>query len=108
MSRYNRRAIFLAAWQEVRRDAVPMSIALTNQWALARVRTALATGVAEFAYMKLDGTRRYAHGTRNALLIPIEKRSQASRPCREGLIRYYDTDKRGWRSFYTNRLVSIN
>lgn len=116
MSRiYNRRAIFLAAWQ-LRRDGITMSEAMRIQWAIARVRTALTRGVVEFVYTKLDGSQRIARGTRNLRYVPSEprpqeERPQEERPCPEGLIRYYDIDKRGWRSFYESRIeqfVSLN
>ena len=69
-------------------------------------KKALHKGIVEFKYKKKNGEERTAHGTLN-----IEIMGEKNAPKGTGyevsddVIRYYDTDSNGWRSFIVENFV---
>ena len=71
-----------------------------------KFKKALHKGIVEFKYKKKNGEERTAHGTLN-----IEIMGEKNAPKGTGyevsddVIRYYDTDSNGWRSFIVENFV---
>ena len=60
--------------------------------------------VTKFIYRKKDGTERYALGTLNEKLLPEKEQLNPEQPIKirqlnPEIIRYFDLDKNGYRSF---------
>ena len=80
---------------------------------ISEFKTALNNGVVKFSFTKKDGTVREAVGTtkldyigsidQNAL--PKGTENQSKKPL--DIIRYYDLDKQGWRSFRENQFIEV-
>lgn len=80
---------------------------------ISEFKTALNNGVVKFSFTKKDGTVREAVGTtklsyigaldQNAL--PKGTENQSNKP--SDIIRYYDLDKQGWRSFHENQFNEV-
>lgn len=79
----------------------------------AEISEKLESGVVNFRFKKADGSARDAIGTRNNDLIPVSKMPVskplvegapvvAKKPEPENLVRYYDFQASGWRSFKTD------
>ena len=59
-------------------------------------------------FLKLDGTEREMLGTRRADLIPPAINSSTTERKENGeLVRLYDLEKEGWRSFLMTNLIEI-
>ena len=73
---------------------------------ITNFKNALHKGIVEFKYKKKNGDIRTAHGTLNIDLI-----GEANAPKGTGyevsdnIIRYYDTDSEGWRSFIVDNFI---
>ena len=62
----------------------------------------------KFKYKKKDGSIREAVGTTNFDLVPEEHQPKlADARAAEGLVKYYDTEKNGWRSAVEENLISF-
>lgn len=59
----------------------------------------LKRGIVDFSYKKKDGSIRKATGTLKDFKIKVKK---------SGNIVYYDTDKKGFRSFKLENLKEVN
>lgn len=71
------------------------------------IRNILHDDKCRFAYKKKDGTIRHAYGTTEPRFVEEADNGRVRKIlyCREDVIRYYDIDKKGWRSFlYKNFL----
>ena len=74
------------------------------------LRQALKKGIVRFSYFKKDGSLREAVGTRNlnkaeekiGCAIPTPKTDQVNENA------YFDLDKKAWRSFIPETVVSID
>lgn len=60
-----------------------------------------------FVFRKQDGTERMARGTSNLKYIPLDKHPKQDLPITTA-IRYFDLDKKDWRSFEIGRLLKIS
>lgn len=60
--------------------------------------------VATFKFKKLDGSIRTAHGTLKKSLLPPTLGT--GRKPADGVVVYYDTDKKSWRSFRAENLLT--
>lgn len=70
-------------------------------------KESLRNGVVEFSYEKKDGTIREAKGTLNSEVYGKEHEPKGTGfEVPENIIKYYDLDKEGWRSFDFNKLIS--
>lgn len=67
----------------------------------------LSKRLVEFEYQKKDGTIRKAKGTTKSEIIPeVAQPKGVDRNYSVENVRYYDTEKEGWRSFNKENFVS--
>lgn len=88
--------LFIMAWQFIKSDGLAKSDALKTAWKNVRLRKAMVNGIAEFKYIKVDGSTRTAHGT------IYERPTHAKRSSRKNSNEvqiYFDIDCQAWRSF---------
>lgn len=62
------------------------------------LRARLRTGVAQFAFKKLDGSLRTAVGTTNLSVVPSADHPKGVRDSSSRVVSFYDLEKRQWRS----------
>ena len=62
------------------------------------LRTRLRDGVVQFAFKKVDGTLRTAVGTTQLSAIPIESHPKGTGNPSDKSVRFFDIEKREWRS----------
>lgn len=62
-----------------------------------------------FKFTKKDGTEREARGTLNVNMIPEENTPKGTQTWEspEDIVKYWDLDKEGWRSFRWEQFVEI-
>lgn len=75
---------------------------------LQGLKSALQNGVAKFAFVKKDGTLRFALGTLKLDLIPNSDHPKGVRPASEKVVTFFDLEKTSWRSVSINSLVFGN
>lgn len=69
----------------------------------------MKNGVADFKFLKKDGTIRIARGTLNPDLLPErEDVSETSRKKNDSIQSFYDLDKKEWRCFIKDYLISVD
>ena len=69
-------------------------------------KKALHEGVVEFKYTKKNGDERTAKGTLNIEVMGEENTPKGSGyETPDNVIKYYDMDSNGWRSFITDNLI---
>ena len=69
-------------------------------------KEALHNGVVEFSYEKKDGTIREARGTLNSEVYGSENEPKGTgKKGPENIIKYFDLDKEGWRSFDESKMI---
>lgn len=83
------------AWQLVRAARLPFKTAQSQAWATVRLLSQMQTGPTQFSYIKDDRTRRVVIGERPA--------PATDKPL---VIRYFDLEAGGIRSFRVDRLVT--
>lgn len=78
------------------------------------LRTALKAGKTNFVFIKKDGSRRAAVGTTNPDLIPLDLLGSQKTPEQsleeqrsQGIVRYFDIEKEGWRSCKVENILEI-
>lgn len=70
-------------------------------------KESLRNGVVEFSYEKKDGTIREAKGTLNSDIYGEENKPKGTGfEVPDNIVKYYDLDKVGWRSFNFDKLIS--
>ena len=70
-------------------------------------KNALHKGIVEFEYRKKNGEIRSAHGTLNIEVMGEENTPKGTGyEVSDDIIRYYDTDSKGWRSFIIENLAN--
>lgn len=68
----------------------------------------LKTGIKKFSFTKTDGTIREAKGTRNIDIITEENAlPKGIVKDNDTIIKYYDVDKGGWRSFKVDNFIEF-
>lgn len=74
------------------------------------LKSLMRKSVVKFTYLKKDGEERVACGTLDMEVIPEEAHpvGDSDRKVSDDVIRYYDVEKNGWRSFAIQNLESIN
>lgn len=102
---YDYAAIMREAWRLIRQNGYSRSEALKTAWMLAKVQRGMRAGVVAFAYLKMDGTVREAHGTLAPSVLPAT--TGGRRRGDPTLMTYYDTDKRSWRCFKKANILTI-
>lgn len=77
--------------------------------AVESLRTLLAKNIVRFTYQKVDGTIRHAVGTRNLDIARAKTGEDIPAPrFGEQPYSYYDVEKKGWRSYKPELLISID
>lgn len=72
------------------------------------LRSRLSSGIVTFSYWTKDGYKRNAIGTRNLALVQrIGFSVDMPKGHRHNPNAYYDFEKKGWRSFSPNNIISI-
>lgn len=94
---YNRAEIFALAWMFVRMNGFTRAEALKCAWANAKVRREMINGIANFRFVKVDGTIRQASGTLKGDIIPAT--SEENRKHNPRIQVFFDTEKQEWRCF---------
>lgn len=73
------------------------------------LRTLLANNIVYFTFRKVNGEIRHAVGTRNIILAENYTSQFIPRPLGEEQPNsYYDVEKKGWRSYKPENLISID
>jgi hypothetical protein len=75
---------------------------------LENLKEQLKNGIVEFSYTKKDGSIRLAHGTTNLDIIKeynAEPKGASDRQLNDSVVRYFDIDAQGWRSFCSDNLI---
>lgn len=68
----------------------------------------LKTGIKKFSFTKVDGTIREAQGTRNIdIITEADALPKGVVKDTDNVIRYYDVDKVGWRSFKVDNFIEF-
>lgn len=75
-------------------------------WKVAKLQTALRGGVVVFTYQKQDGEVRRAEGTLSADLITYQAKG-TGRPAPITVVKYFDLERKAFRSFRAERILSI-
>lgn len=101
---YDYTAIMTEAWRLIRQNGYTRSEAMKTAWLLAKVKRGMRAGVVSFAYLKMDGSVREAHGTLMSSAVPATGGHRREDPT---LMTYYDTDKRSWRCFKKANILTI-
>lgn len=80
-------------------------VTLTKQEVIDKLKA----GTCNVGYLKADGSIRYATATLNEALIPQVEDDKPKRVVKEnpGIVRYYDVEKQGWRSFTLVKLPHL-
>ena len=86
-----------------------MSICLKRAWYFERFWRWLKNGVVTFSYMKKDSSIRFAKGTLNDLLIPIDKLPKGTSTAEPNYssMAYFDLERQDWRSFNVAEYVGF-
>ena len=63
----------------------------------------------KFKYTKKDGSEREARGTLNTDMVPesAQPKGTQSWETADDIVKYYDLDKEGWRSFHWDQFVDV-
>jgi len=108
--------IFKTAWKIFNDNGIrtmeAWSEALSKAWMNNKFGTYLNDHSLEFKFKKIDGSTRIAKGTRNLDLIPEEFHPKGTAPeatekRNEKIVAYFDFDKKSWRSFKRESLISF-
>lgn len=74
---------------------------------LSKLRAKMRDGEVVFYYMKKDGSKRKARGTRNKKLIPKEFADKENKRNSDSTFTYFDIDKGDWRCFIKENFLKI-
>ena len=99
------RDIMRLAWSFVKKNGFSMAEAMKCAWCNYKVRTAMATRIVKFYFLKVDGTTREAYGTLKADIIP--QTGDGNRKKNDTIQTYYDTEKAAWRCFKRANLLRM-
>lgn len=80
------------------------SICLLKAWELYRLAKKMRKGVVKFAFLKIDGTTRYAFGTLQHL--PVGATHKSKQP-QFKTFAYYDIEKQDMRCFRVENLITV-
>jgi WYL_2, Sm-like SH3 beta-barrel fold len=101
----NRSTILTASWK-VRKANPTLSWGECQRqaWSAYNLKEAMQSGIVEFSFIKADNSVRTAKGTLNGELFQYENKG-ANFPASPDVIRYFDVEANGWRSFRIERLI---
>lgn len=103
-NKFNLKSIMKMAWVFVKNNGLSMSLALKKAWANARLKAKMATGIARFAFEKVDGTIREAWGTLATNIVPATNGNRRENPT---LQTYFDTEKGAWRCYKVANILWV-
>ena len=73
---------------------------------IEKFKKALHKRIVEFEYKKKNGDIRTAHGTLNIDIMGVENSPKGTGyETPDNVIRYFDTDSNGWRSFIIENFI---
>lgn len=104
MKRTELSKVMRRAWAIARTTGKTFAVCLAKSWQLYRLAKQMRAGVVRFAYEKKDGTLRRAIGTLKDIATLIVG---TGRPDDGRIVKYYDVEVDGWRSFKVENLVTI-
>lgn len=79
----------------------------TPQHSTQSVIDALKNGIWDISFIKQNGSKRDMQCTLDPLYLP-ESSGLKTVPFTEGLVRVYDIDNQGWRSFHVKSLTRFS
>ncbi len=100
------RDIMLQAWSFVKRNGMSMADAMKVAWLNYKVRTAMASRIVKFYFIKVSGEIREAYGTLRSDMVPPTSDND-HRKRNDTLQVYYDTEKAAWRCFKRANLLRM-
>ena len=86
------------AWEMVHTARLSFRVAQAKAWATIKLTAAMQKGPVGFWYTKEDGTTRFAVGHHLTAAEPTAK------PAKPLVVRYFDTQANGIRSFRADRI----
>lgn len=107
MATFNKSEIFKMAWRMVRENGFNMKLALHTSWDNFKLKLAMKTNIVKFRYQKVDGSIREAFGTTDSSRYTYQPTGNG-RPVPSDCVRYWDTQKLGFRMFKTYNLLSVD
>lgn len=100
-----RRAVAILANALFHQQGMSASDAWKKAWKVIKLKAAMREGVAEFTFVKKDGSVRPAKGTTLPSITGYTPDSTAPKRNYSPLyVRYFDTDRNGFRQFAAERL----
>lgn len=106
-SKFNRSEILTLAWTIYRQNQfLTFGQCQASAWKVAKLRVALRAGETRFTFQKTDGEVRTAVGTLNTSLFTYQHKG-TDRAESVAVVKYFDLDKKAWRSFRAERILSI-
>lgn len=100
------RDIMLQAWSFVKRNGMSMADAMKVAWLNYKVRTAMASRIVKFYFIKVSGEIREAYGTLRSDMVPPTSDND-HRKRNDTLQVYYDIKKAAWRCFKRANLLRM-
>ncbi len=99
--------IFSNAWYYMKKGIyATFSECLKASWRAYKTVKALKNGIVSFSYRKATGAIRTATGTLNGSLYAFTGKGVRTES-KPDAIKYYDTEKDGWRMFRIERLLQV-
>ncbi len=99
--------IFSNAWYYMKKGIyATFSECLKAAWRAYKTVKALKNGIVSFSYRKATGAIRTATGTLNGSLYAFTGKGVRTES-KPDAIKYYDTEKDGWRMFRIERLLQV-
>lgn len=98
-----RTKVFKRAHELVKSTGKSFAVCLSRAWMIYRLVKRMTTTIVKFTYEKKDGTLRTAYGT----LMNTKDKIKGTGKINFKAVPYFDTEKKAFRSFSTDNLVSI-
>lgn len=92
------------AWEFVKKFGMTIAVAMKKAWMIFKLKIRMKKEVISFSYLKKDGSLRKAIGTLIDSMLPEVTHDI---PCPVGNMRYFDTERKEWRSFILKNIVSV-
>lgn len=99
-----RRIVMKTAWQIFRRSDINWKSSMKKAWSLVKATLAMAEGIVEFWYRKVDGTLRHAVGTLHN--VPYSSKGKKGTKSPYSTVCYWDVEQTGFRSFRVENFQS--
>lgn len=95
------------AWYLIKEKNYSRSEAYKLSWKIYKLKNKMSNGIADFTFVKKDGTTRHAEGTLSFNVMPADASTFKGTDKNQSpsQIRYYDMQSHGWRSFLAENLM---